>query len=472
MPFVQDQWHFSCALAASPSNDSPVQTEEDSQNAGNPAFFPTPEKGEPCRYGFFKMHVWPIQFGAVDMEETASEWNPPPKFGPTQSGSKPMPLPIKASSGVMASKRWADESDESESEWHRIAVAEEGQGGIDGAMDNQVDNQQDMQCPSLSVPRARSETTNKGKKQCGHAATPQRVTDQVKIQKHEDDLADLVARLKSNGKLEVASFIECFVAHLAAQPSGGRVGHVQETLDLHLPVTQTLANIEGYVVCLAFHPLGCFIVQAALEHLPLPVAQRLAAEMKGFVKAAIVDPHANHVLQKIIVVMPWTKAAFVVQELKGSAVRSAQHRFGCRVICRLVEHFAENTETVALMNEVVSEVKAVSKADYGKHVVNAVLEHGTPEQKHFIADTLCANGNLHDLIQCIHSRQVLVWVLQECSEEDRKSVSYELSRNMDGFLLVDSRKKRQHLVELIKAAMVVDPDSMRSVLEAIVPYPT
>lgn len=273
----------------------------------------------------------------------------------------------------------------------------------------------------------------RGKKHSGLAAAPSRVIDQVGIQEHEKDYSHLITQLKSSEKLaEVASFIRGYVAHLAFQLS------------------------------------GCFLVQEALERLSLPVTQKLAAEMKGHVQAAIVNKHANFVLAKIIDWMPWAKAAFVAQELHGSAAKFACHKFGCRVIMRLVEHQSkENAATAALMNEVLSEVTEVAKSEYGKHVVKAILEHGTPEQKHLIAHTLCAN--LRDLIQGRHAREVLVEVLHKCSSEDQKSVSCGLSSTMERLLLVATRKNGNHLIE---AALAVDSDSaqqMRSQLVAIVP---
>lgn len=298
--------------------------------------------------------------------------------------------------------------------WHLDAAAQENMG--DGA-----------------VHAKRHRGRRRGKKHSSLLVAPSCVIEPVEIQEREKDYSNLITQLESSEKpQEVASFIRGCVAQLAFQRS------------------------------------GCLLVQEALAHLPLSVTQKLAAEMEGHVQAAIDDKHANFVLAKIVERMPWAMAAFVVHELHGSGAKFARHKFGCRVIMRLVEHQGkDNASTAALMDEVLLEVKELAKSEYGKHVVKAILEHGTAEQKHFIAHKLC--GNLRELIQGRHAREVLVEVLEKCSPEDQKSVSYGLSSTMEGVLLVAMRKNGNRLIE---AALAVDSDSaqqMRGQLKAIVP---
>jgi hypothetical protein len=60
--------------------------------------------------------------------------------------------------------------------------------------------------------------------------------------------------------------------------------------------------------------------------------------MLGHVREAIESPHANFVLQKLIETMPPSFTSFVLDEIRGHVDWAARHRFGCRVVARLVEH--------------------------------------------------------------------------------------------------------------------------------------
>merc|ERR1719443_539459 len=99
------------------------------------------------------------------------------------------------------------------------------------------------------------------------------------------------------------------------------------------------------------------------------------------------SPHANYVVQKIVEVMTPAKASFVIEELLGSAVQTSQHRYGCRVICRLLEHFPHE-QTDEIINEVLLEVSALNRHSYGNYVVRHILEHGTDAQKDAVVNAL------------------------------------------------------------------------------------
>jgi hypothetical protein len=117
----------------------------------------------------------------------------------------------------------------------------------------------------------------------------------------------------------------------------------------------------------------------------------LVAELRGFVQEAMSSPHGNFVVQKVVEVLPATMSGFVAEELSGVAVNLAFSKFGCRVLCRLLEHAAEMPSTIRLWDEALGwYVEALCCHEFGHHVVEAVLEHGMPEQKSQICEVLRA----------------------------------------------------------------------------------
>merc|ERR1719498_843075 len=100
---------------------------------------------------------------------------------------------------------------------------------------------------------------------------------------------------------------------------------------------------------------------------PREKQQELVQELHGHVRKALESPHANYVIQKAIEVMPPALAGFVVNELSGVAVPTAKDRYGCRAICRLLEH-CPHDQTDCLIHEVLREVSTLCRHSYGNYV--------------------------------------------------------------------------------------------------------
>merc|ERR1711972_133988 len=58
--------------------------------------------------------------------------------------------------------------------------------------------------------------------------------------------------------------------------------------------------------------------------------------MKGRVKDALMSPHEHHVLRMCIDLVQPQQLQFVVEELKVDVVNFSRHRFGCRIMERLI----------------------------------------------------------------------------------------------------------------------------------------
>lgn len=190
-------------------------------------------------------------------------------------------------------------------------------------------------------------------------------------------------------------------------------------------------HINGHVKQLSFSADGCHLVQLALQEAGLRDATCLADALRTHVVAAIDSPNANYVVQKIVEVLPVPRALFVAEELRGRGGRTARHQYGCRVLCRLVEHHSCGDEkwgpTKDLLDEVLVEAADLCRHPYGHYVIESALEHGSCEHKHVIAEALQGHLVWHarDRSGCHVVEKALLF----CSPEDQQTLASELLIN-------------------------------------------
>jgi len=135
---------------------------------------------------------------------------------------------------------------------------------------------------------------------------------------------------------------------------------------------------SAWPLCLTRH--GCRVVQVALEVAGQSDRLTLADALRGNVLEALKSPHANHVLQKCIKLLPSEQLHFVPVELVGQARKLAQHPFGCRVLQRIIEHY-EGLQTSALVEEVITgDAVELCKHSYGNYVLQHIFEFGMRPQ--------------------------------------------------------------------------------------------
>merc|ERR1712232_505280 len=118
---------------------------------------------------------------------------------------------------------------------------------------------------------------------------------------------------------------------------------------------EALFELRGSVRRLAFDVDGCRVVQLALDVSSQQEASELAAALHGYVRRAITSPHGNYVIQKIIETMPMPMFAFIISELHGHVAEVARHRFGCRIICRLLEHSCSDPKMISVTDEILKD---------------------------------------------------------------------------------------------------------------------
>jgi mRNA-binding protein PUF3 len=197
------------------------------------------------------------------------------------------------------------------------------------------------------------------------------------------------------------------------------------------PLAAALAVLRGAVRSFAFDKAGCRVLQLALERARTEDAVELTKGLHGHVREAVVHPHANHVLQKMIQQVPPSSLHFIAEELAGEANAAVRHQYGCRIFCRLAEfdaHGPQGRGTQALFEEILaSDVIRVCNHDYAHHVVNQIVEYGPPHLRSHIIRCLAAQGS--DVVRCAKQRnasQILERGLRHGAEEDRDILAASL----------------------------------------------
>jgi pumilio RNA-binding family len=125
-------------------------------------------------------------------------------------------------------------------------------------------------------------------------------------------------------------------------------------------------------------------VQHALEVAKEDERMAITMELHGHVWDAMRCPHANYVLQKSIALQSPLASQFVIDEImkKGerAIAQAARHKYGCRIIQRLLEH-CSGEQTSCLVEALLADAVTTSRHPYGNYVMQHLLDCGTNDQR-------------------------------------------------------------------------------------------
>lgn len=199
-------------------------------------------------------------------------------------------------------------------------------------------------------------------------------------------------------------------------------------------VRSLLDSIEHRVFNLAVDPRGCRVVQRALEIIEDRDQQKVARELAGHVREAIESPHANHVLQRCVELMRPNSVRFILDELVPSAFARpalvAKHRYGCRILERLIEHFPPSALD-KFVDSLLDEAQDLSRDPYGNFVIQHVLEHGEQIHRQRVISALQADifGNATNPHACSVLDKALSYGDPEGQRELARTMIAEPARN-------------------------------------------
>jgi len=184
--------------------------------------------------------------------------------------------------------------------------------------------------------------------------------------------------------------------------------------------------LVGNVAELSFDSSACRVVQKAIEFGTEEEGVALSSELQGRVRESIRSPHANHVIQKMVEVLPLASLGFVVEEILGAGAEVARHRYGCRVLCRLLLRQSEtlSVHMDELIRELLSDASDLSRHTFGHHVIETVLQIGSAHQRHGIFIAL--SSDLPRNAKNRNATYVVERALLSCDDDDRSMMVQEL----------------------------------------------
>lgn len=209
-----------------------------------------------------------------------------------------------------------------------------------------------------------------------------------------------------------------------------------------------LAVLKEDALELAFDDAGCRLMQEALQLADARECELLAAQFVGSVRRALVSPHANFVLQKFVEVMPVAQSGFIAEELRGIAADTARHRYGCRILCRLLEHSASNNASgTALINELLDDAANLCHHSFGRHVMECVLEHGTAQQQRRVAKALL--DGVYNYARHRNASYILEKALALCMVEDQRALTFALVAEPERLIQLAAHECGVHVVRAL-----------------------
>jgi len=208
-------------------------------------------------------------------------------------------------------------------------------------------------------------------------------------------------------------------------------------------------EVRGQVYALSQKQTGCRRVQDALDKCSSDHERfLLAQEMVGHVWESVRCPFGNYVIQRFITLLPPRDCQFIIDEIseqgRRAASQLARHRYGCRIMQRLLEH-CKPEQTEALTDVLLGEAVPLVRHQYGNFVMQRVLSHGTPKQQRQACQLLLPK--IGELANDSNASAVVAKALSHACQEDQKALAAEILSE-SGLLLAMCKTRHGHQTAL------------------------
>jgi len=164
--------------------------------------------------------------------------------------------------------------------------------------------------------------------------------------------------------------------------------------------------------------------EQALEHVLVEQQAELVRELEPEIIKVVRDQNGNHVVQKVIELVPKQYIGFIMDSFRGQVSQLASHTYGCRVVQRMLEHGTEKDKD-DLLAELHGAAAILIIDQYGNYVTQHVIEHGNPE------DRARMIGLVTSQLVTLSKHKFASNVVEKCIEygsmEDRRRIREELS---------------------------------------------
>lgn len=137
-----------------------------------------------------------------------------------------------------------------------------------------------------------------------------------------------------------------------------------------------------------------------------------------------IDSHGNHVIQRILLKLPYQYSQFVFEAVANSVGDVARHRHGCCVIQRCLDSPPSGARS-NLVHKIVEKSLELMQDAYGNYVVQYVLDVCSDEDVHSVCESVVGKVSLLAIQK--FSSNVMEKCLERCTDRVRESYLEELS---------------------------------------------
>ena len=150
----------------------------------------------------------------------------------------------------------------------------------------------------------------------------------------------------------------------------------------------------------------------------------LTRSLKPAAARLCIDSHGNHVIQRILLKLPYKYSHFVFDAVANSVGDVARHRHGCCVIQRCLDS-PPSTARSNLVQRIVEKSLELMQDAYGNYVVQYVLDVCSDEDVYAVCESVVGKVTLLAIQK--FSSNVMEKCLERCTDKVRELYLAELS---------------------------------------------
>lgn len=221
---------------------------------------------------------------------------------------------------------------------------------------------------------------------------------------------------------------------LMVDPFGNYV--MQRLLDRSTPdqVDKLVAAVLEHemVLSLSKDPFGSRVMQKVLSISEEKQRQKIVdVLMKEDIGHLICDPHANHVIHRIVELLPPDQTTAIAAFFSGEAETLCRHKFASRVLLRVICH-AEPEIVRGLIEELCRSLPDLAYDQFGNYAVQQLLESGTESDQRIVIAGL--QGGFTRMSMHKYASNVVEKSLRFGTQAEREGIIAEIL-NGDSFTL-------------------------------------
>lgn len=143
----------------------------------------------------------------------------------------------------------------------------------------------------------------------------------------------------------------------------------------------------------------------------------------------MMDQNGNHVVQKVVELVPRKYIGFIMDCFKGRVDTLSEHMYACRVIQRALE-FGSEQDKRAILSEIHEHTPKMVLNQYGNYVSQHVIKKGDPEDRTRIITYV--TSQLSTLSRHKFASNVVEKCIECGTDEERKRIAEQLIDRPDG----------------------------------------